>query len=124
VVWPDAPMLHGITMQLLERELAGPGLPSRRSTVRLRDIASLDGAFLCSAHGIAAVTTVDHEPSGRVPGLEHACRGLRVSDLGQHLVRNTGAAVRWSHTPAGQPGRYTETWLALSEPNGRRSQSA
>src|SRR6266540_3331127 len=54
VVWPDAPMLHGITMQLLERE------PARRSAVRLRDIASLDGAFLCSARGIAAVTAVDH----------------------------------------------------------------
>jgi branched-subunit amino acid aminotransferase/4-amino-4-deoxychorismate lyase len=60
VVWPDAPMLHGITMQLLERELAGRGVPSRRSTVRLQDVASLDGAFLCSARGIAAVTAVDH----------------------------------------------------------------
>jgi branched-subunit amino acid aminotransferase/4-amino-4-deoxychorismate lyase len=60
VLWPDAPMLHGITMQLLERELAGRGVPSRRSTVRLRDVASLDGAFLCSARGIAAVTAVDH----------------------------------------------------------------
>jgi branched-subunit amino acid aminotransferase/4-amino-4-deoxychorismate lyase len=60
VVWPDAPMLHGITMQLLERELAACRAPSRRSTVRLRDIAALDGAFLCSARGIAAVTAVDH----------------------------------------------------------------
>jgi branched-subunit amino acid aminotransferase/4-amino-4-deoxychorismate lyase len=69
VVWPDAPMLHGITMQLLERELAGRGVPSRRSTVRLRDVASLDGAFVCNARGIAAVTAVDHgslpaEPKG------------------------------------------------------------
>jgi branched-subunit amino acid aminotransferase/4-amino-4-deoxychorismate lyase len=60
VVWPDAPMLHGITMQLLERELAGRGVPSRRSTVRLQDIPSFDGAFLCSARGIAAVAAVDH----------------------------------------------------------------
>jgi branched-subunit amino acid aminotransferase/4-amino-4-deoxychorismate lyase len=59
VLWPDAPMLHGITMQLLERELPGLGVPSRRPTVRLRDLASLDGAFLCSARGIAAVTAID-----------------------------------------------------------------
>jgi branched-subunit amino acid aminotransferase/4-amino-4-deoxychorismate lyase len=70
VVWPDAPMLHGITMQLLERELAGRGVPPwRRSTVRLGDVASLDGAFLCNARGIAAVTAVDQlglpaEPAG------------------------------------------------------------
>ena len=69
VLWPDAPMLHGITMQLLERELPGRGVPSRRSTIRLRDLASLDGAFLCSARGIAAVTAVDQlrlpaEPEG------------------------------------------------------------
>ena len=62
-------MLHGITMQLLERELPGRGVPSRRSTIRLRDLASLDGAFLCSARGIAAVTAVDQlrlpaEPEG------------------------------------------------------------
>ena len=30
VVWPDAPLLRGITMQLLERDLPGAGLPSRR----------------------------------------------------------------------------------------------
>jgi branched-subunit amino acid aminotransferase/4-amino-4-deoxychorismate lyase len=69
VVWPDAPMLHGITMQLLERELAGRGMPMRRATVRPRDIASLDGAFLSSARGIATVTAVDElrlpvEPKG------------------------------------------------------------
>jgi branched-subunit amino acid aminotransferase/4-amino-4-deoxychorismate lyase len=69
VVWPDAPMLHGITMQLLEHELAGSGVPIRRSTVRVGDVASLDGAFVSSARGIAVVTGIDHmslpvEPRG------------------------------------------------------------
>jgi branched-subunit amino acid aminotransferase/4-amino-4-deoxychorismate lyase len=58
VLWPHAPMLHGITMQLLERELAARGVPSRRAPVRVQDVASLGGAFLCSARGIAAVTAV------------------------------------------------------------------
>lgn len=82
VVWPDAPMLHGITMQLLERELAGRGVPSRRSTVRLRDIASFDGAFLCSARGIAAVTTVDHT-------------SLPVESQGLSMLAEAYASVTW-----------------------------
>jgi len=59
VVWPDAPHLHGITMQLLERELPGRGVQSRRTTVRLRDLASFEGAFLSNARGVAMVSEVD-----------------------------------------------------------------
>jgi branched-subunit amino acid aminotransferase/4-amino-4-deoxychorismate lyase len=54
VVWPDAPCLHGITMQLLEEQL-----PSRRAAVRLEDISSFEGAFLSNSHGVAAVSEVD-----------------------------------------------------------------
>jgi branched-subunit amino acid aminotransferase/4-amino-4-deoxychorismate lyase len=69
VVWPDAPMLHGITMQLLERELSAQGTPTRRAVVRPRDIGALDGAFVSSARGIGVVTAVDDlrlpaEPKG------------------------------------------------------------
>jgi branched-subunit amino acid aminotransferase/4-amino-4-deoxychorismate lyase len=59
VVWPDAPLLHGITMQLLERDLPEAGVPSRRAPVRLHGIASFEGAFLSSARGIAIVSRVD-----------------------------------------------------------------
>jgi branched-subunit amino acid aminotransferase/4-amino-4-deoxychorismate lyase len=59
VIWPDAPLLHGITMQLLERKLPALGVPSRRTQVRLQDIASFEGAFLSNARGLAAVTQVD-----------------------------------------------------------------
>ena len=59
VVWPDAPHLRGITMQLLERELPERGVRSRRATVRLRDIASFEGAFLSNARGVAIVSEVD-----------------------------------------------------------------
>lgn len=69
VLWPDAPMLHGIAMQLLERELAAQGAPARRAAVRPGDIAALDGAFVSSARGIGVVTAVDDlrlpaEPKG------------------------------------------------------------
>jgi branched-subunit amino acid aminotransferase/4-amino-4-deoxychorismate lyase len=82
VVWPDAPMLHGITMQLLERELAGRDVPSRSSTMRLGGIASLDGAFLCSARGIAAVRTVDH-------------MSLPVESHGLSTLAEAYASVTW-----------------------------
>jgi len=56
VVWPEAPILLGITMQLLE----GPaGLPSRRVPVMLSDVNRFSGAFVSNARGIAAVSQVD-----------------------------------------------------------------
>src|SRR5262249_12254885 len=44
VVWPAAPALAGITMQLLDRGLAGSGLRSRRAPVRLPDLGSFAAA--------------------------------------------------------------------------------
>ena len=54
IVWPDAPLLHGITMQLLEQRL-----PARREPVRVQDIAAFSGAFVANARGVAAVSHID-----------------------------------------------------------------
>ena len=54
VVWPEAPLLRGITMQLLETRV-----PSRYARVRLEDLASFEGAFLSNARGVAAVSEID-----------------------------------------------------------------
>jgi branched-subunit amino acid aminotransferase/4-amino-4-deoxychorismate lyase len=59
IVWPDAPLLHGITMQLLERRLPELGAPSRRAPVRVGEIAAFAGAFVANARGVAAVSAVD-----------------------------------------------------------------
>jgi branched-subunit amino acid aminotransferase/4-amino-4-deoxychorismate lyase len=59
VVWPDAPLLRGITMQLLERTLPQLGIPSRRASVRLQDLTSSEGAFITNARGVAAVSEID-----------------------------------------------------------------
>jgi branched-subunit amino acid aminotransferase/4-amino-4-deoxychorismate lyase len=59
VVWPNAPQLHGITTQLLERKLPELGVSSRRVPVRLQDIPSFEGAFLSNARGVAAVSLID-----------------------------------------------------------------
>jgi branched-subunit amino acid aminotransferase/4-amino-4-deoxychorismate lyase len=62
VVWPDAPLLRGITMQLLERALAERDLPSRRARLRAADAASFDAVILANARGIASVGQIDDVP--------------------------------------------------------------
>ena len=59
VVWPNAPCLHGITMQLLERALPKVGIVSRHEPIRVADVPSFEGAFLSNARGIAAVDEID-----------------------------------------------------------------
>ena len=61
-VWPDAPQLHGITMQLLERRLAELGIASARAPVSVDDVASFAGAFATNARGIGAVSAIDDRP--------------------------------------------------------------
>jgi branched-subunit amino acid aminotransferase/4-amino-4-deoxychorismate lyase len=62
LLWPDAPALHGTTMQLLEPRLAGAGIASRRARVRLFDIPSFEAGFVTNARGVA--------PIGRIDGVE------------------------------------------------------
>jgi branched-subunit amino acid aminotransferase/4-amino-4-deoxychorismate lyase len=59
VVWPDAPMLAGITMQILQARVGAFGLTSSRAAVRLADIEAFDGAFVTNARGIAPVAEID-----------------------------------------------------------------
>jgi branched-subunit amino acid aminotransferase/4-amino-4-deoxychorismate lyase len=59
VVWPDAPLLRGITMQLLDRALAERDMPSRRAPLRLADAESYDAVILSNARGIAVVGQID-----------------------------------------------------------------
>ncbi|MFI9812218.1 aminotransferase class IV [Saccharothrix variisporea] len=54
IVWPEADWLHGIAMQLLEREL-----PSRRAVVRRADLPLYRGAFLSNSIGVTAVSGID-----------------------------------------------------------------
>jgi branched-subunit amino acid aminotransferase/4-amino-4-deoxychorismate lyase len=59
IVWPDAPGLAGITMQLLEPRLGRAGLPTRRGPVRLADVPSFAAGFVTNSTGIAAVGRID-----------------------------------------------------------------
>jgi branched-subunit amino acid aminotransferase/4-amino-4-deoxychorismate lyase len=59
VVWPSAPCLAGITMQLLAPRLGGAGVASRRDTVRLADLGRFQTVFLTNTRGLEPVTRVD-----------------------------------------------------------------
>jgi branched-subunit amino acid aminotransferase/4-amino-4-deoxychorismate lyase len=59
VVWPMAPALQGITMQLLELAIADAALPARRAVVRVPDVGSFSAAFVTNARGVAPVGQID-----------------------------------------------------------------
>jgi len=62
VVWPDAPALAGITMQLVQRGLTNRAVLWLRAPVRMADIRSFDGAFLTNSHGVWAANAIDDWP--------------------------------------------------------------
>lgn len=60
VVWPEAPMLAGTGMGVLQRGLAEAGLSSVTRPVTVADLADFDAAFICnSATPACAVATID-----------------------------------------------------------------
>lgn len=62
VIWPQAPMLAGVTQGLVEDGLAGVGLSSETRPVRLTDLAGFDHAFFCNSTTPAGVVAAigDH----------------------------------------------------------------
>lgn len=59
VTWPDAPVLPGITMLLLDRYLPAAGLTSRRGTVRLDGLSGFGAVFVTNSLGVSPVGRVD-----------------------------------------------------------------
>lgn len=60
VVWPQAPMLAGVAQALIGRGLTSVGLDAVSEPVRLADLETFDGAFLCnSATPACAITAID-----------------------------------------------------------------
>lgn len=94
LVWPDAPALAGITMQLIRAQLgetgagagsagagagaesepgSGGGLASRGAPVRLADLGSYDAALLTNSRGIVPVSRIDEHRFG---GGEQAAKAV------------------------------------------------
>ncbi|MFI7451882.1 aminotransferase class IV [Nonomuraea sp. NPDC049714] len=59
VIWPDAPMLRGITMQLMEAELGRAGVPCEHRVLRTGDLPAFGAVFLTNSWGVMAVDRVD-----------------------------------------------------------------
>ncbi len=57
IVWPDAPVLAGITMQVLTAQLGEAA--GRRENVRRTDLGEFRAAFVTNARGIAPVGVID-----------------------------------------------------------------
>jgi len=60
IVWPDAPQLDGISMQLLKRGLARLGIASTTRAVTLADLAGYRAAFFTNASvPVRAISCID-----------------------------------------------------------------
>jgi branched-subunit amino acid aminotransferase/4-amino-4-deoxychorismate lyase len=85
VVWPDAPMLDGITKQLLERTGPALGIPMRDRPIHLSEVDTMEGAFVSSARGIGLVSAVDDveldTPPARVETLVDAYASIPWDEI-------------------------------------------
>ena len=61
LVWPDAPALSGITMQLLERHLPAAGIPCRRQALRVADLGAFKSILVTNSRGLAPADRVDEQ---------------------------------------------------------------
>ncbi|WP_405589551.1 aminotransferase class IV [Streptomyces sp. NBC_01190] len=59
VVWPEAPLLRGVTLQVLERRLGEAGIAQTSRPVRLADIPGYQGVFVGNSRGVVPVESVD-----------------------------------------------------------------
>ena len=73
IVWPEAPMLSGITEQLLRIGFARAGVPTEVRPVRLDALGGMRAAFaansICPAQPIRSVDDVVFAGDDRLPGL-------------------------------------------------------
>jgi 4-amino-4-deoxychorismate lyase len=59
IVWPSAPALDGITLQLVRAGMDRRGVPSTTRDVRLADLRSVRSAFLTNSIAIIPIASVD-----------------------------------------------------------------
>ena len=78
VLWPDAPVLAGITMQLVAPLLA-ERMPSRTTRVTLDDVPAMSGAVVTNSRGVAAVERIDDVELPDAPSFVEAVTGAYES---------------------------------------------
>lgn len=77
VVWPDAPALQGISMQLLQDGLRRRGIPMRVGRVELAEVGDFRSAFFtntsCTAMPLAGIDDVEYAADPELLALLEAC---------------------------------------------------
>jgi branched-subunit amino acid aminotransferase/4-amino-4-deoxychorismate lyase len=58
VVWPEGPVLHGVTWKLLDQVLGQRGIDVRRRPASLESAATFAGAFLANSIGVVPVARI------------------------------------------------------------------
>lgn len=86
VIWPDAPQLHGISMQLLQAGLARCDVPSAQQPVRLADLARFRAAFFTNS-------AVPMQPIARIDEIEFAIDEALIKTLVETYESNPLEAV-------------------------------
>ncbi len=76
IVWPDAPALRGVMMQVLQRELDRERLAWGYKAVHVAELASFDGAFVTNSHGMATVARIDDRSLPTDAGLIRTAKQL------------------------------------------------
>lgn len=84
IVWPEAPMLDGVTQRMLQHALREAGVPQRRAAVRLAELPAMRAAFALNSRGVQDIAAVDD------------CRFPGDGDMSARL-RALLAAVPWQH---------------------------
>lgn len=70
VIWPDAPILEGVTQALISEHLGAFGMTSAVERVHLTDLSRFEAAFLCnSATPACAITAIGDHAFGARPDL-------------------------------------------------------
>jgi len=77
IVWPDAPMLTGISMQLLERGLRARGVATITRRIALDEVGAFRAAFFtnsgCTARAVASIDSVAFAHDLELIALLDAC---------------------------------------------------
>jgi branched-subunit amino acid aminotransferase/4-amino-4-deoxychorismate lyase len=73
-IWPEAPQLRGISLQLLQAGLARRGIPDRVQSIRIQDLASFRGAFFTNS-------SVPVQPIARIDDIEFALDDVLMGKL-------------------------------------------
>jgi branched-subunit amino acid aminotransferase/4-amino-4-deoxychorismate lyase len=86
IVWPDAPHLTGIGMQLLQAGLARHGMASAMQPVPLDGIGRFRSAFFTnSSTAVRMIARIDHVAFGVDPALEARLRDIHDSNPLQQI---------------------------------------